>query len=79
MRGQGSKLLPHFKTSAPIVRGATLGNYGAKRNLHGLPRTRVRRTSMRRHCLSRADVAAFCRGRAHQLLPFALCFYPHSW
>ena len=44
MRGRGSKLLPHFKTSAPIVTGATLDSFGAKRNPDGLPRTRVRRT-----------------------------------
>jgi hypothetical protein len=66
MRERGSKLLPHFKTSAPIVRGATLGSYGAKRNLDGLPRTRVRRTSMRRHILSRPTWRP-PYGRAQQL------------
>ena len=45
MRGRGSKLLPHFKTSAPIVTGATLDSFGAKRNPDGLSRTCVRRTS----------------------------------
>jgi hypothetical protein len=41
MRGRGSKLLPHVKTSAPIVTVATLASFEAKRNPDGLPRTRV--------------------------------------
>jgi hypothetical protein len=35
MRGRGSKLLPHFKTNPPVVRVATIGSFGAKRNLDG--------------------------------------------
>ena len=35
------------------------------------------RTSMRRHCLSRADVADPLCGERNCSLPFALCFYSH--
>src|SRR3954454_635886 len=46
---------------------------------NGLTRWRRRRTSMRRHCLSRPTCRPPCGVNANCSLPFALCFYPHSF